>query len=224
MYSLLDRFQGGLWGMTIGQALGSQDLDPDIAAYLDYIPEVMVGHVSVVELLGTLSAGTFSSTDWSFYGTLSLAVAGEFRPTVQSLSTWSQKKVTLNEEIFTWAIRCIETRASLISVVESLKRSGLDSREASIALAIYSALSLPGNWKLGFDRIVNVSPNPQLTASLLGCLVGVQGTARAIPTELRLRYAAEGTKARSQAQQLVRSWSGSVDGAIVTSPRRIHLG
>jgi hypothetical protein len=224
MYSLLDRFQGGLLGMTIGQALGSQDLEPDdIAAYLDYIPQVMVGHVTVVELLGTLSAGTFSPTDWSFYGTLSLAIAGEFRPTARSLAAWSQKKVTLNEEIFTWATRCIETRASLVSVMESLKKLGLETREASIALAIYSALSLPGNWRLGFDRIVNASPMPQITAPLLGCLVGVQGTVRAIPAELRLRYEAEGVQARSQAQQLVRSWSGSVHGAIVTSPRRIHL-
>jgi hypothetical protein len=225
MYSLLDRFQGGLWGMTIGHDLIAQDLeDPDLAAYLDYIPQVMVGHVSIVELLRSLSAGTFSPMDWSFYGTLSLAMAGELRPTIQSFTNWSEKKVTLHEEALTWAIGSIETRLSLVSVVTTSKQLFLDPREASIALAIYGGLSLPGNWDLVFNRIVKVSPMPSLTASLLGCLLGAQGTSRAIPAELRRRYESQGLSQRSQAERLVRSWSGSVTGAIVTSPRRIHLG
>jgi hypothetical protein len=225
MYSLLDRFQGGLWGMTIGHDLVlPPEPDAHLQTYLGYIPEVMLGHVTVLELLRALSAGSFSRTDWSFYGTLSLAISGELHPTVGSYEAWSQKKVALNADILTWAIGCLESRASLRSVGETLKPLELSPREAAIALAIYGALSLPGDWTLAFDRLVKISPAPHWTAPLLGCLLGIQGTVRGIPAELRLRYATQGTEARLQAEGLVRSWSGSVSGAIVTSPRRIHLG
>jgi hypothetical protein len=109
-------------------------------------------------------------------------------------------------------------------VGERLKPLELSPREGAIALALYGGLSLPGDWTLAFDRIVGMSPAPHWTAPLLGCLLGIEGTKRAIPAALRLRYATQGTQARLQAEGLVRSWSGSVSGAIVTSPRRIHLG
>jgi hypothetical protein len=225
MYSLLDRFQGGLWGMTIGHDLVlPPEPDAHLQTYLGYLPEVMVGHVTVLELLRALSAGSFSRTDWSFYGTLSLAIAGELKPTLSSYEAWSQKKVTLNEDVLAWAMGCVEARASLVSVAARLKPLELSPNDAAIALAIYGALSLPRDWTLAFDRIVKMSPNPHWTAPLLGCLLGIQGTARAIPAVLRLRYATQGTEARLQAEGLVRSWSGSASGAIVTSPRRIHLG
>jgi hypothetical protein len=225
MYSLLDRFQGGLWGMTIGHDLVlPPEPDAHLQTYLGYIPQVMLGHVTVLELLRALSAGSFSRTDWSFYGTLSLAIAGELQPSKSSYEAWSQKKVALNEEVLAWAIGCLESRASLRSVEERLKSLELSHREAAIALAIYGALSLPGDWTLAFDRLIKISPAPHWTAPLLGCLLGIQGTKRGIPAELRLRYATQGTEARLQAEGLVRSWSGSESGAIVTSPRRIHLG
>jgi hypothetical protein len=223
MVLLIDRFQGGLWGMTIAQNLIESELSPELSAYLDYIPQVMMGHVSAVELLQVLSAGTFTAVDWSFYGTLSLAMAGEFCPTAQSFADWGQKKVALNQDMLTWARGGIANRSSLISVLESSKQLSLNSREQSIALALYGAMTVPGNWKLAFDRLVRVSSMPVMTAALLGCLIGVQGGVRAIPAELRLRYREEGNKARSQAEEMVRSWSGSGSGAIVTSPRRVHL-
>ncbi len=224
MYSLLDRFQAGLWGMAIGQDLVlPPEAEPQLESYLGYIPQVMLGHVTVLELLGTLSAGAFSRTDWSFYGTLSLAISGELNPTSRSYEAWSQKKVVLNEAALAWAMGCIDRRTSLVSVSETLTALDLDSREAAIVLAIYGALCLPGNWRLAFDRLVSISPAPHWTAPLLGCLLGTQGGTRAIPAELRLRYAVQGEQASITAEKMVRSWSGSLGGAIVTSPRRIHL-
>jgi hypothetical protein len=225
MYSLLDRFQGGLWGMTIGQDLVSlPEPEPQLQTYLSYIPQVMLGHVTVLELLSALSAGTFSRTDWSFYGTLSLVISGDLTPTSHSYEAWSQKKVVLNEAVLSWAMGCIDQRASLVLVAETLNSLELSPREAAIVLAIYGALSLPGDWTLAFDRLIGISPAPHWTAPLLGCLLGIQGTTRAIPPELRLRYATQGEEASIKAEKMVRSWSGSVGGAIVTSPRRIHLG
>ncbi len=224
MYSLFDRFQGGLWGMTIGQDLVlPPESEPYLETYLGYIPQVMLGHVTVLELLSALSAGTFSQTDWSFYGTLSLAIAGDQNPTSHSYEAWSQKKVGLNEAVLAWAMGCIDRQTSLVSVAETLNSLELSPREAAIALAIYGALSLPGDWRLAFDRLISISPAPHWTAPLLGCLVGTQGGARAIPANLRLRYATQGEDASVRAETLVRSWSGSESGAIVTSPRRIHL-
>ncbi len=225
MYSLFDRFQGGLWGMTIGQHhLSSPESEDDLETYLGYVPQVMLGHVTVLELLSALSAGTFSRTDWSFYGTLSLAIAGNLTPAFRDYEVWSQKKVALNEAVLNWAIGCRDRQASLELVAETLKALELSPREAAIALAIYGALSLPGDWRLAFDRILRISPAPHWTAPLLGCLLGAQGGARTIPAELRLRYAQQGETISLEAETLVRSWSGSLSGAIVTSPRRIHLG
>lgn len=216
--------------MTIGQDLVSssslepeRDSEPDLETYLGYLPQVMLGHVSVLELLTGLSAGTFSRTDWSFYGTLSLAIAGNLTPTARDYEAWSQKKVVLNEAILAWVKGCIDQRASLLSVAETLQALDLSPQKAAIALAIYGALSLPGDWRLGFDRVVGISPEPRWTGPLLGCLLGSQGSARSIPANLRLRYATQGQAARITAETMVRSWSGSLGGAIVTSPRRIHL-
>lgn len=165
----------------------------------------------------------WTPTDWCFYATLSLAIAGQLKPTAQCYLEWTQKKVVLNDTVLDWVESCLQEGASLTAAIDSLRLLDLNAREQSIALALYGARSWPGEWRLGFDRIVRVSAEPNYIGPLLGCLLGVQGTAIGIPAELRLRYAIEGKQSRSQAEKLVRDWSGSLKGAIVTSPRRIHL-
>ena len=129
----------------------------------------------------------------------------------------------IHQEILDWVRRCIENRASLATVRESLQLLSLDSVEQSIALAIYGSQSTPGNWTLAFNRILQVSPQPELTAPLLGCLLGVQFGQVKIPASPRVQYQAEGKICLEKARGLVKLWSGGQDDTLVVSPRRSHL-
>jgi hypothetical protein len=226
MYSLLDRFHGGLWGMTIANTLYSSPENKN--KIILKIPDVMLGHVSCRDVMTCLNAstdkpGATTSAEWSFYAALSLSIAGISKPTVQDYASWTQTEKVVHQEILDWVRQCIENRESLATVRESLQLLPFNSVEQSIAIAIYGSQSTPGNWTLAFNRILKVSPQPELTAPLLGCLLGVQFGQLKIPSSLRVKYQAEGEICLEKARRLVKLWSGGQDETLVVSPRRLHL-
>lgn len=226
MYSLIDRFHGGLWGMTIANTLASSAKNDN--GMMRRIPDVMVGHVSCKELMTCLEACTDKpvaviSAEWSFYATLSLSIAGISKPTAQDYASWTQTKNVLNHEILEWVGQCVKHRKSLAATRDSLPLLSLNPVEQSIALALYGSQSTPGNWMLAFSRILQVSPQPELTAPLLGCLLGVQFGQQGIPSSLRVHYQADGKICRVKARRLVKLWSGGQDETLVVSPRRSYL-
>jgi len=226
MYSLLDRFHGGLWGMTIANTLASSPKNDN--GIMLKIPDVMLGHVSCRDVMTCLEASTdkpvaVMSAEWSFYATLSLSIAGISKPTSQDYASWTQTKDVMNHEILDWVGRCVERRESLAATRDSLQLLSLNSVEQSIALAIYGSQSTPGNWILAFSRILQVSPQPELTAPLLGCLFGVQFGQQGIPSSLRVKYQADGKICLEKARGLVKLWSGGQDETLVVSPRRSRL-
>ena len=192
------------------------------------IPDVMLGHVSCRDVMTCLDASRDTpvpviSAEWSFYAALSLSIAGISKPTVQDYASWTQTEKVVHQEILDWVRRCIENRESLATVRESLQLLSFNSVEQSIALAIYGSQSTPGNWILAFNRILQVSQQAELTAPLLGCLLGVQFGQLKIPPSLRVQYQAEGKICLEKARGLVKLWSGGQDDALVVSPRRSHL-
>ena len=192
------------------------------------IPDVMLGHVSCRDLMTCLNTSTDKpvaaiSAEWSFYAALSLSIAGISRPTPQDYASWTQTENVLNHEILDWVRRCIQHRESLVTTRDSLQLLSLNSVEQSIALAIYGSQSTPGNWILAFNRILEVSPQPELTAPLLGCLLGTQFAQLKVPPSLRVQYQAEGKICLEKARGLVKLWSGGQDETLVVSPRRLHL-
>ena len=192
------------------------------------IPDVMLGHVSCRDVMTRLDASTnksipVTSAEWSFYASLSLSIAGIPKPTPQDYASWTQTENLIHQEILDWVRRCIENRASLATVRESLQMLSLNSVEQSIALAIYGSQSMPGNWILAFNRMLQVSPQPELIAPLLGCLLGVQSGQQGIPSSLRVQYQADGKVCLEKARGLVKLWSGGQDDTLVESPRRSHL-
>ncbi len=192
------------------------------------IPDVMLGHVSGRDVLTCLEASADKpvaviSAEWSFYATLSLSIASVSNPTDQDYVSWTQTKDILDHKILNWVRRSIEHRESLAATWDSLQRLSLDSVEQSIALAIYGSQSTPGSWMLAFSRILPISPRPELTAPLLGCLLGVQFGQLKIPASLRVQYQAEGKICLEKARKLVKLWSGGQDDSLVVSPRRSYL-
>ena len=192
------------------------------------IPDVMLGHVSCKDVMTCLDASTDKpvpviSAEWSFYATLSLLIAGIPKPTPQDYASWTQTENVVHQEILDWVRRCIENRESLAAVRESLQLLSLSSVEQSIALAIYGSQSTPGSWILAFNRILQISPQSELTAPLLGCLLGVQFGQQGIPSSLRVQYQADGKNCLEKARGLVKLWSGGQDETLVVSPRRLHL-
>jgi len=226
MYSLLDRFHGGLWGMTIANTLASSPKNNN--GIMPRIPGVMLGHVSCKDVTTCLEASTDNpvaiiSAEWSFYATLSLSIAGISKPTPQDYASWTQTKDVLNHEILDWVERCVKHRESLAATRDSLQLLSLNAVEQSIALAIYGSQSTPGNWILAFNRILQVSPRPELTVPLLGCLLGVQFGQQVIPSSLRVKYQADGKLCLEKARGLVKLWSGGQDETLLVSPRRSYL-
>ncbi|MCY7405870.1 MAG: hypothetical protein LH631_00425 [Alkalinema sp. CAN_BIN05] len=226
MYSLLDRFHGGLWGMTIASTFASSPKNNN--GIILRISDVMLGHISYGDVVTCLEASTDKpvsviSAEWSFYATLSLSIASLPKPTPQDYASWTQGENVLNQEILDWVGRCIKHRESLAATRDSLQLLSLNSVEQSIALAIYGSQSTPGNWILAFNRILQVSPQPELTAPLLGCLLGVQFGQQGIPSSLRVKYQAEGKICLEKARGLVKLWSGAQDETLVVSPRRSYL-
>jgi hypothetical protein len=226
MYSLLDRFHGGLWGMTIANTFASSPKNNN--GIMLIIPNVMLGHVSYTDVVTCLEASTDKpveviSAEWSFYATLSLSIAGISKPTSQDYASWTQMENVLNQEILDWVGRCVKHRESLADARDSLQLLSLNSAEQSIALAIYGSQSTPGNWILAFNRILQVSPRPELTLPLLGCLLGVQFGQQVIPSSLRAKYQADGKICLEKARGLVQLWSGGQDETLVMSPRRSYL-
>lgn len=226
MYSLLDRFHSGLWGMTIANTFASSPKNNN--RIILRIPNVMLGHVSYGDVVTCFEASTDKpveviSAEWSFYASLSLSIAGLSKPTDQDYANWTQTESVLSHEILDWVGRCVKYRESLAATRHSLQLLSLNSVEQSIALAIYGSQSTPGNWMLAFSRILQVSPQPQLTAPLLGCLLGVQFGQQGIPSSLRVQYQGEGKICLEKARGLVELWSGGQDETLVVSPRRLHL-
>ena len=192
------------------------------------IPDVMLGHVSYKEVMGCLEANRDNpvdviSAEWSFYATLSLSIGGLSKLTAQDYASWTQTENLLNHEILDWVGRCVKHRESLSATRDSLQLLALNPVEHSIALAIYGSQSTPGNWMLAFSRTLQVSPRPELTAPLLGCLLGVQFGQQKIPSSLRVKHQAEGKICLEKARGLVRLWSGGQDETLVMSPRRLQL-
>ena len=192
------------------------------------IPDVMLGHVSCSDVMTCLNTSTDTpvpviSAEWSFYATLSLSIAGISKPTPQDYASWTQTENVLNHKILDWVGQCIQHRESLAAAYDSLQMLSLNSVEQSIALAIYGSQSMPGNWILAFNRMLQVSPQPELIAPLLGCLLGVQSGQQGIPSSLRVQYQADGKVCLEKARGLVKLWSGGQDETLVVSPRRLNL-
>ena len=212
--------------MTIANTLASSPKNNN--GIMLRIPNVMLGHVSYGDVVTYLEAGTdkpveVMSAEWSFYATLSLSIAGISKPTSQDYASWTQTKDMLNHEILNWVRRCMDHRESLAAARDSLQLLSLNSVEQSIVLAIYGSQSTPGNWMLAFSRILQVSLQPELTAPLLGCLLGVQFGQQGIPSSLRVQYQADGEICLEKARRLVKLWSGGQDETLVVSPRRSYL-
>ena len=192
------------------------------------IPDVMLGHVNYKDVVTCLEASrnkpvVVPSAEWSFYATLSLSIAGLSKLTLQDYASWTQAENVLNHEILDWVRRCVKHRESLSATRDSLQLLALNPVEQAIALAIYGSQSTPGNWMLAFSRTLQVSPRPELTAPLLGCLLGVQFGQQKIPSSLRVKYQAEGKVCLERSRRLVRLWSGGQDETLVVSPRRLQL-
>lgn len=192
------------------------------------IPDVMLGHVSCKDVVTCFNASTdkpvaITSAEWIFYAALSLSIASISNPTPQDYASWTQTENVLNHETLDWIEQSIGHRESLAAAHDSLQRLSLNSVEQSIALAIYGSQSTPGNWILAFNRMLQVSPQPGLTAPLLGCLLAVQFGQQGIPPSLRVNYQAEGKVCLEKARGLVKLWSGGQDDTLVVSPRRSHL-
>lgn len=212
--------------MTIANTLASSPKNDN--GIMLKIPDVMLGHVSSRDVMTCLEASpdkpvAVISAEWSFYATLSLSIAGLSKPTAQDYANWTQTENVLNHEILDWVGRCIERRECLAATRDSLQLLSLNSVEQSIALAIYGSQSTPGNWILAFNRILQVSPRPELTAPLLGCLLGIQFGQQVIPSSLRAKYQADGKLCLEKARGLVKLWSGGQDETLVVSPRRSYL-
>lgn len=192
------------------------------------IPDVMLGHVSGREVMTRLEGRTdksvaVTSAEWSFYAALSLSIAGILTPTPQDYASWTQTENGVHQEILDWVTQSIGHRESLAAVHDSLQLLSLNSLEQSIALALYGSQSTPGNWMLAFNRILPISLQPELTAPLLGCLLGVQFGQLKIPPSLRVQYQTEGEICLEKSRRLVKLWSGGQDETLVVSPRRLHL-
>ena len=212
--------------MTIANTLASSPKNNN--EIMLRIPDVMLGHVSSKDVMTCLEASTDKpvtviSAEWSFYATLSLSIANLSKPTSQDYLSWTQTDDMLNHEILNWVQHCIEHRESLVATCDSLQGLSLNSVEQSIALAIYGSQSTSGNWMLAFNRILPISPQPELTAPLLGCLLGVQFGQLKIPAPWRVQYQAEGKFFLETARKLVKLWSGGQDDSLVVSPRRSYL-
>lgn len=192
------------------------------------IPNVMLGHISYGDVVTCLEASmdkpvAVISAEWSFYATLSLSIAGLSKPTPQDYDSWTQTQDVLNHEILDWVGQCVKHRESLAATRDSLQLLSLNPVEQSIALAIYGSQSTPGNWILAFNRILQVSPQPELTAPLLGSLLGIQFGQQMIPPSLRVQHQAGGKICLEKARGLVKLWSGGQDETLVVSPRRSYL-
>lgn len=212
--------------MTIANRLDSSSKNNN--GIMLKIPDVMLGHVSGRDVMTGLERITdqpvaVTSAEWSFYAALSLSIAGIPNPTPQDYASWTQTENGILLNILGWVTLCLQRRESLANIQDSLQLLSLNSVEQSIALAIYGSQSTPGNWMLAFNRILPISPQPELTAPLLGCLLGVQFGQLKIPPSLRVQYQAEGEICLEKSRRLVKLWSGGQDETLVVSPRRSHL-